>query len=109
MGILHWSVLSVCVCGNFRFSIGGDVVKRYQVKLQHFKNGANGTTRYSFSTKLKSVIFAAGYQAAIYDMGRTDLYVSVWSTDPLDSKRGFHNVERIADSDALLEVASREC
>lgn len=84
-------------------------MKRYQVKLQHFKRGANGTTRYSFSTKLKTVIFAAGYQAALHDTGRTDLYVSVWSTDPLDSKRGFHNVERIADSDALIDIAKKEC
>ena len=84
-------------------------MRRYQVKLQHFKKGANGTTRYSFSTKLKAVIFASGYQAALRDMGRTDLYVSVWSTDPIDSKKGFHSVERVADSDALLEVASREC
>lgn len=83
-------------------------MKRYQVKLQHFKRGANGTTRYSFSTKLKAVIFASGYQAALHDMGRTDLYVSVWSTDPLDSKRGFHSVERIADSDALIDIAGRE-
>lgn len=84
-------------------------MKRYQVKLQHFKKGANGATPYTYSTKLKAVIFAAGYQAALHDVGRTDLYVSVWSTDSLDSKKGFHNMERVADSDALLEVASREC
>lgn len=84
-------------------------MKRYQVKLHHFKKGTNGTTRYSYSIKRKAVIFAAGYQAALHDIGRTDLYVSVWSTDALDSKKGFHDMERVADSDALLEVASREC
>lgn len=84
-------------------------MKRYIVKLQHFKKGANGSTRYRFSTKVKAVIFASGYQAALHDIGRTDLYVSVWETDGDFPGKPFHNVKRVFDSDSLKEVADREC
>lgn len=82
---------------------------RYVVRLQHYKKGPNGTTRYAFSTRLKAVIFGAGYQAALHDIGRPDLYVSVWKAGVIDSKTGFHNWEQLFDSDALLDVARREC
>ncbi|MBP5709886.1 MAG: hypothetical protein J6W84_02805 [Bacteroidales bacterium] len=83
-------------------------MKRYLLKLQKYKKGANGTTQYKFSTKIKAVIFAAGYQAALHDVGKTDLYISVWETDGEFPGKPFHPVKCISRSDDLLEVARRE-
>lgn len=79
---------------------------RYQVKMRKNKKGNTGSTQYGFSTKIKAVIFAAGYQAALHDVGRTDLYVSVWDNgnymQPKPTK------QLIMDTDQLKEIAARE-
>ena len=71
---------------------------RYQVRMKRLKKGENGKTCYSYSTKIKAVVFAAGYQAALHDCGKTDLYVSVWD----------NGQTLVMDSDRLKEIASRE-
>ena len=78
---------------------------RYIVQLRRFEHGANGKTGYSFSTKLKAVIFAAGYQAGIRDAGQTGLYVSVWDTNT--SQRG-GGPKKLFDTAQLEEIANRE-
>lgn len=100
--------MSVCVCGNFRISCGVYAMselkkpkpgKRYDIYIKHFKNGANGgRTKWRYSTKIKAAMVAAGYQAALSDIGRTDLYVYV-----------VENGVKLYDSDALKEFAEREC
>lgn len=70
---------------------------RYIIKLKRFERGKQGQTRYSYSTKIKSCVFAAGYLAAIRDMGRTDLYLSVWDGN-----------EKIMDNNGLEEIIARE-
>lgn len=73
--------------------------KRYDICVKHFKTGANGgKTKYRYSTKIKAAMVAAGYQAALYDIGRTDLYVYV-----------VENGVILYDSDTLKEFAEREC
>lgn len=73
--------------------------KRYDICVKHFKTGANGgRTKYRYSTKIKAAMVAAGYQAAMYDMGRTDIYVYV-----------VENGVTLYDSDTLKEFAEREC
>ena len=74
-------------------------VKRYDICVKHFKTGANcGRTKYRYSTKVKAAMVAAGYQAALYDIGRTDIYVYV-----------VENGVTLYDSDTLKEFAEREC
>lgn len=73
--------------------------KRYDICVKHFKTGANGgRTKYRYSTKIKAAMVAAGYQAALYDIGRTDIYVYV-----------VENGVTLYDSDTLKEFAEREC
>ena len=85
---------------------------RYQVKLQHYKKGSNGATPYGFSTKLKATIFAAGYQAALNDVGKGYLYVSVWDNGNYFKNEGdnhtLHKHECVANSEQLKEIAARE-
>ena len=79
---------------------------RYQVKMRKNKKGNTGSTQYGFSTKVKAVIFAAGFQSALHDVGRTDLYVSVWDNGNYmqpDPKK-----ELVMDTDQLKEIAARE-
>lgn len=74
-------------------------VKRYEICIKHFKTGANGgRTKWRYSTKIKAAMVAAGYQAALYDIGRTDIYVYV-----------VENGVTLYDSDTLKEFAEREC
>lgn len=74
-------------------------VKRYDIYIKHHKSGANGErTKWRYSTKMKAAMVAAGYQAALYDIGRTDLYVYV-----------VENGVTLYDSDTLKEFAEREC
>ena len=73
--------------------------KRYDICVKHFKSGANGgRTKWRYSTKIKAVMLAAGYQAALHDIGRTDIYVYV-----------VENGVTLYDSDTLKEFAEREC
>lgn len=73
--------------------------KRYDICIKHFKSGANGgRTKWRYSTKMKAAMVAAGYQAALYDIGRTDLHVYV-----------VENGVTLYDSDTLKEFAEREC
>ena len=85
---------------------------RYQVKMKHYKKGGNGCTNYGFSTKVKAVIFAAGYQAALHDCGRTDLYISVWDNGNCYQNEGdrklLHHHTLVMDTDQLKEIAERE-
>ena len=76
---------------------------RYQVKMRKNKKGNTGSTQYGFSTKIKAVIFAAGYQAALHDAGRTDLYVSVWDDGNYKQPK-----QLVMDTDQLKEIAERK-
>lgn len=78
-----------------------DTPKRYVIKIRRLKKGGYGKTVYSFSTKLKSTIFAAGYQAALRDLAQNDLYVSVWENGSIN--------KLVLDTDALKEIAELEC
>ena len=80
-------------------------VKRYVIKIRRLKKGSYGKTLYQYSTKLKATIFAAGYQAALHDVGQSDLYVSVWEMPVL--KAG--NSMLIMDSEQLKEIIEKEC
>ena len=72
--------------------------KRYCIYIKHFKTGANGgRTKWRYSTKIKAAMVAAGYQAALYDIGRTDLYVYV-----------VEDGVTLYDSDTLKEFAGKE-
>ena len=82
-----------------------DTPKRYMVKIRRLKKGKYGKTAYAFSTKLKAVIFASGYQAAFHDLGHANLYVSVWESTAISNK----NHKLVFDTDALKEIAAREC
>lgn len=82
-----------------------DTPKRYVIKIRRLKKGGYGKTVYAFSTKLKSTIFAAGYQAALRDLAHNDLYVSVWETGPINGSGN----KLVLDTDALKEIAEREC
>lgn len=74
-------------------------VKRYDICIKNFKYGANGgRTKWRYSTKIKAAMVAAGYQAALHDIGRTDLHVYV-----------VENGVTLYDSDTLKEFAEREC
>ena len=84
------------------------VMNRYLVKLQRYKNGKAGTTKYRFVDRRKGIAFAAGYQAALHDVGKTDLYVSVYETDIGIPAKPFHKSEEIANSDELKAIAERE-
>ena len=95
-GILHWGY-----CGVHGMNA------RYKVKLRKLKSGVNGSTQYSYSTKVKAVAFAAGYQAALHDTGRTDCYVSVWDSGNPIQPRG-HKCELIFDTEELTKIAQRE-
>ena len=96
-----WSV-------DFRFHCGVCIMNRYLVKLRRYKNGNIGTTQYRFVDKRKGIAFAAGYQAALHDIGKTDLYVSVYETDIGISAKPFHKSIEIASTDELKAVAERE-
>lgn len=74
---------------------------RYIIKIRRYKDGKNGAIRHRFSTKLKAVIFAAGYQAGLTDSGHSDLYVSVWECDR-------DNAKLIMDARQLEEIARKE-
>lgn len=76
-------------------------MKSYIVKIRRYKDGVNGSTRYRFSTKLKAVIFASGFQAGLYDSGNTDIYVSVW-----ELYKG--NAALVMDAPQLEEIARKE-
>lgn len=82
-----------------------DTPKRYVIKIRRLKKGTYGKTQYAFSTKLKAVIFASGYQAAFRDLCQNDLYVSVWESTAISNK----NYKLVIDTDALKEIAAREC
>ena len=73
--------------------------KRYDIYIKHVKSGANGgRTKWRYSTKIKAAMVAAGYQAALYDMGKTDFHVYVVKNGVI-----------LYDSDTLKEFAEREC
>jgi len=74
-------------------------VKRYEICVRRFQNGANGgRTKWKYSTKIKAAMVAAGYQAALYDCGKTDLYVYVTE-----------NGNIVFEANQLKEIAEREC
>lgn len=77
---------------------------RYIIKIRRYKDGTNGSTRYRFSTKLKAVIFAAGFQAGLQDSGNFDIYVSVWEVD--NKQRGAVTI--VMDAPQLEEIARKE-
>lgn len=77
---------------------------RYIVKIRRYQSGTNGATRYRFSTKLKAVLFAAGFQAGLTDSGNGDIYVSVWAVD--NGQRG--SVTLVMDAPQLEEIARKE-
>lgn len=84
---------------------------RYQIKMKRNKSGKNGSLIYGYSTKLKACIFAAGYQAALHDCGKTDLFVSVWDNGEYlkQGVQGYkHQHSLVMDSDGLKELADRE-
>lgn len=83
-------------------------MKRYLVKIRRYKGGTNGSTQYKFSTKVKAVVFAAGFQAGLHDSGNTDLFVSVWETDPVIHPNRNTKPVIVIDSDGLKEIAERE-
>lgn len=70
---------------------------RYCIKIKHYAKGAYGKTRHKFSTRTKSIMFAAGYQAALRDCGRSDLYVVVYDGS-----------ECVCNSDSLAEIGGKQ-
>lgn len=74
---------------------------RYLIKIRRYKDGVNGSTRHRFSTKVKAILFAAGYQSGLYDSGNTDIYVSVW-------KISNDGAELVLDASHLEEIARKE-
>jgi hypothetical protein len=76
-------------------------VIRYIIKIRRNQRGANGSTRYKFSTKLKAVLFAVGFQAGLTDSGNSDIYVSVWECDR-------DKASLIMDAPQLEEIARKE-
>ncbi len=95
-----------------RYLFGGGMVKAmYQIKMHRNKNGENGRLIYGFSTKLKACIFAAGFQAALWDCGKTDLFLSVWDNGDYlkQGVQGYkHKHTLVMDSEQLKEIAERE-
>lgn len=79
-------------------------MKRYVIKIRRLKKGGYGKTVCAFSTKLKSTIFASGYQAALRDLAHDDLYVSVWESNTSNGS----GCKLVFDTDALKEIAERE-
>lgn len=79
---------------------------RYQIMLRKNKSGKSGSTQYAYSTKLKAVVFAAGYQTALRDIGRSDLYVSVWDNGLYTQPNPDRSI--VMDTDQLQEIATRE-
>lgn len=53
----------------------------YTIKIRRYKKGQAGSSRYRFSLGAFAKPFAIGYQAALRDVGITDLYVSVVDKD----------------------------
>lgn len=73
--------------------------KRYILCVRRHKDGKNGGRLFhKYSTKIKAAMVAAGYQAALHDIGKTDLRVYVMESG---------NV--IFDSEQLAAIAEREC
>ena len=56
-------------------------MERYQIRLQHYRNGARGRTSYEFATKYQARAFVQGYTAALHDTGYSDLYVHIVDTN----------------------------
>lgn len=83
-------------------------MKCYLVKIRRYKGGTNGSTQYRFSTKVKAVVFAAGFQAGLHDSGNSDLYVSVWEVAPVIHPNSHIKPVIVMDSDGLKEIAERE-
>lgn len=79
--------------------------KLYIVKIRRLKSGTYGKTVYQYSTKIKATLFAAGYQAALHDVGQLDIYVSVWEV----LARTGGNAVLVVDTDQLKRIAEREC
>lgn len=79
---------------------------RYQVRMRKNKKGSACSIQYGFSTKVKAVIFAAGYQSALHDVGRTDLFISVW--DNGNCMQPNPSIQIVMDTDQLKEIAGRE-
>ena len=52
-------------------------MSQYTMQLRRTKDGRNGSTQYMFPIKTFALCFSAGYQAALRDVGRDDLYVRV--------------------------------
>ena len=72
---------------------------RYGIYIKRFKSGSNGgRTKYRYSTKVKAAMVAAGYQAALHDIGKTDLLVYVMDGSTV-----------IFESEQLAAIAEREC
>lgn len=74
---------------------------RYIIKIRRYKDGVQGSTRYRFSTKLKAVIFGAGFQAGLQDSGNSDIYVSVWEVTK-------DKATLVMDAPQLEEIARKE-
>lgn len=74
---------------------------RYIIKIRRYQSGTNGATRYKFSTKLKAVLFAAGFQAGLTDSGNSDIYVSVWECER-------DKAALVMDAPQLEEIARKE-
>ena len=73
--------------------------KRYTLHVRRYKDGKNGGKLFhQYSTKVKAAMVAAGYQAALHDIGKTDLRVYV-----------MENGNVIFDSEQLAAIAEREC
>lgn len=50
---------------------------KYRLKIKRYTKGKYGLSPYKFDNLAIATIFAAGYQAALRDVNRTDLYVVV--------------------------------
>ena len=74
---------------------------RYIIKIRRYQSGTNGATRYRFSTKVKALLFAAGFQAGLTDSGNSDIYVSVWECDR-------DKALLVMDAPQLEEIARKE-
>ena len=73
-------------------------MKRYTLHVRRYKDGKNGGRLFhQYSTKVKAAMIAAGYQAALHDVGKTDLLVYVMDGSTV-----------IFDSEQLAAFAERE-
>lgn len=52
-------------------------MREYVIKLRRYRRGGYGTTIYKFPVLVKAVCFAIGYQAALRDIGMTNIFVTV--------------------------------